>query len=127
MPKLQLIITRWYISNFECPIFIRKHVVGIVHDNQPSRHAAMRVTGQLDRLWLRKVFFHFCLELWLGFVEGRIFRAVGMDIMENAVAIDDVQFSSCRGYNYMRSIPTVLLVQGRAGVGHFFPLLNITD
>ncbi len=90
MPDLYGVVPRRHIGQLEASGVVRHRKIGALRRNQPALHPAVHVAFYLDDLGLVDLLFHRFLELWLRHVKWSIYLAIGMDVMENPVRIDDL-------------------------------------
>ena len=110
MPDLHLVFASRHIAQAKLPLPVSDRVVGMVHDNDPTLHPAMGITLYPNDLRLVEFLLQFFLELRLRLIKGRVRLAIGMNVVQNTVVIENLEFRSSWRKNNMRRVDTFFLI-----------------
>ena len=100
----------------------------ICDDNVPA-HPVVDITGDADNFRLRKRSSHLFLKSGLGYIDGRVLFAVSVDVVQNAIAVQNSQFGAGRHNADVRFEGTTQLVQLNTfahGI-HTFAFANVAN
>src|SRR3990172_4026919 len=90
MPYLDLVLAWGHVLQFEITVRVSDHIVRAIRGHQPGGHPLVSVAGDFYDFGLGKLLGHhlFCLGLCL--VDRGIGQAIGMNVVKDAVAVQDI-------------------------------------
>src|SRR3990172_12019009 len=89
VPDLEAVCPRWHILNLEAALLVGHGNVRTVRHHDPPGHPRMGVAGDLHDLGLLKFHLHLLPKAGLGLVEGRVLLPVAVEVVQNAVTVQD--------------------------------------
>src|SRR5919109_534423 len=112
MPDFYVVGSRRHIGQFKSPGVVRYRKIWILRRNQPSVHPAVDVALHLNDFGFVHLNFQGLLKFWLSLIKRGIDLTIGVDVMENAVRIENFyRAAGWEGQNVWMVL-ALLLIQG---------------
>ena len=110
MPDPQLVFPWRDIAELKGAGGVGEGVMGVILHDDPGGHPVVHITGHTNDLRLGKGFRDDFFELRLGGIKGRILLTIGMNIVQDAVTVFDINGCAGRNKQDVGSVDAVTLV-----------------
>ena len=125
VPNLDVISSRRNVSQLEAAGIVGDADVGAFGGHQPSLHPSVNVAFHFDGFGFIDLYFQSLFEFRLGHIERGIGLAVGMNVVKNAVGIQNLDSRTHRKGQHVGLILTAILIESDFLGVDFLALLDI--